>query len=724
MPQKLIYTSAPRLLQAGRSGFGTVAMSREIPTEVVKAAENFSQFSRQPGMESVRVVYSYRVVRCGDGVRHVLSCIRDAGADYSGRTNHLAQHLIFDDREAATCASSGFTPAGVLLGTEWPNHDGYCGWIESAPQWASSDPEPTWQWWTHYSSSPECRFNLCTQTALRGSVFVYGKGLEKQTENEAKSVLCLFAEAQLECPNRGWGVTFSTSYEPNDELSDFKWIGVPENSPLLAKLETSAGREWVTLDSPPAARPAPTPIAKPSHRQAGQDSRRAGSGDAGVYSGGPALAGATRTASPPPILAPDKESHARAKNSLFSARNIAIVALSVVALLSVVFLLRSIFAPVEVQLVPATLKTTYNGGSHAVQLLKGPQGAKMLYAKIGAENWSTDGPVNGGTYRLKLEVPGLFRTRLVPLGENLVIERQKPEIRFPDNLEFEHDGHEPKIEPSITPAEAAAGHQIVYKARGTSEWTNSPPRSAGEHLVRASTAETVNYYAVTNETKFTINKTPSSAPSGLSAQQQAGATIAATTSLNANSKFTNARTVLLPERKSAQWLSQIERLPVGKPSELQFRGFPTQGSETPTEYQPTTFSWKLGTNGLPSGKPADFTSAPLNYRLAYSGGMTIQILELVNGAGAAIQKLFKTGPFYLERTGAEAGNVRLAPPEFFSGSLELLPKGAFFEVSFETREFSVPSLKFQRGPTGWQSKVPLGEIDKLVAEAQKEVESL
>ena len=135
-------------------------MSRGIPTEVVKAAENFSQFSRQSGMESARVVYSYRTVRCGDGVRHVLSCIRDAGADYSGRTNHLAQHLVFDDREAASCASSGFTPAGVILGTEWPSHDGYCGWIESAPQWASSAPEPTWPWWAHYSSSPECRIGV------------------------------------------------------------------------------------------------------------------------------------------------------------------------------------------------------------------------------------------------------------------------------------------------------------------------------------------------------------------------------------------------------------------------------------------------------------------------------------------------------------------------------------------------------------------------------------
>jgi hypothetical protein len=251
MPLKLIYTSAPRLLQAGRSGFGTVAMSRDIPFQAVKLAEECSKFSRQSGLSAERVVYSYRTVRCSDGFWHILSCLRDAGTDYSGRTNHLAQHLMFDSREASACAWEGKTPAGVILGTAWPDHDGFCGWIEDGVYWDALEPEPTWQWWGHYAGSGDCRRNLSSEAALRGAVLIYGRGLESQTAEDAKKVLCLYAESHADCPEHGWGVTFTTGLEPNDELSEFRWIGVAENSPMLPKVEAAGGRVRVTFDTPP-----------------------------------------------------------------------------------------------------------------------------------------------------------------------------------------------------------------------------------------------------------------------------------------------------------------------------------------------------------------------------------------------------------------------------------------------------------------------------------------
>lgn len=251
MPLKLIYTSAPRLLQAGRSGFGTVAMSRDIPFQAVKLAEECSKFSRQSGLSAERVVYSYRTVRCSDCFWHILSCLRDAGTDYSGRTNHLAQHLMFDSREASACALEGKTPAGVILGTAWPDHDGFCGWLEESVYWDAHEPEPTWEWWRHYAGSGDCRRNLSSDAALRGATLVYGGELEEQTDENARKVLCLFAESQADCPEHGWGVTFTTSVEPNDELSEFRWIGVAANSPMLPKVEAAGGRVRVSFDTPP-----------------------------------------------------------------------------------------------------------------------------------------------------------------------------------------------------------------------------------------------------------------------------------------------------------------------------------------------------------------------------------------------------------------------------------------------------------------------------------------
>jgi hypothetical protein len=173
---------------------------------------------------------------------------------------------MFDSREASACAWEGKTPAGVILGTAWPDHDGFCGWIEDGVHWDAHEPEPTWQWWHAYAGSGDCRRNLSSEAALRGAALVYGRGLESQTADDAKKVLCLYAESQADCPDHGWGVTFTTSLEPNDELSEFRWIGVAENSPMLPKVEAAGGRVRVTFDTPPPAR---RPESKRAHSEVG-----------------------------------------------------------------------------------------------------------------------------------------------------------------------------------------------------------------------------------------------------------------------------------------------------------------------------------------------------------------------------------------------------------------------------------------------------------------------
>ena len=119
MAWQLIYTSAPRSLEAGRSGFGTVARHRAISPLLVSAIERASQFSRLPGTDAGRVIFSHRIVAVAGGRFHVLSAIRDAGADYTGRTNHIAHHLIVDPREIAQLGPDGPSPADVLLAMQW-----------------------------------------------------------------------------------------------------------------------------------------------------------------------------------------------------------------------------------------------------------------------------------------------------------------------------------------------------------------------------------------------------------------------------------------------------------------------------------------------------------------------------------------------------------------------------------------------------------------------------
>ena len=88
MAWQLIYTSAPRLLEAGRSGFGTVARHRAIHPLLVTTLERDSQFDRAAA--AGRVIFAHRILTAAGARCHVLTCIRDAGADYTGRTNHIA----------------------------------------------------------------------------------------------------------------------------------------------------------------------------------------------------------------------------------------------------------------------------------------------------------------------------------------------------------------------------------------------------------------------------------------------------------------------------------------------------------------------------------------------------------------------------------------------------------------------------------------------------------
>src|SRR5437016_3195510 len=115
MARQLIYTSAEHGLAAGRSGFCTVARHTDIRERLVAELERLSAFDRPPAGQTLPVIRSHRILTIGSDRYHILSCIQDAGPDYSGRTNHIAHHLICEENELAAAAS----PALVLLRFPW-----------------------------------------------------------------------------------------------------------------------------------------------------------------------------------------------------------------------------------------------------------------------------------------------------------------------------------------------------------------------------------------------------------------------------------------------------------------------------------------------------------------------------------------------------------------------------------------------------------------------------
>jgi hypothetical protein len=262
MALQLIYTSAPRLLQAGRTGFGTVAAHPGIPSWLVGEIERASQFSRVPGLDSARVVVRHMVFGQGDRVHHVLSRIQDAGADYTGRTNHIAHHFVFTAAEAAKATALGVTPVDVLAfleshklwQTAWDGEPRLLGDdtllpVESIPKTITL-PAETSHWGALVPGRPECAAILAPGKTSEACWIVYPQGWRD-------AIVYAMGES-LALHSNPWGVSFANDLQPTDNEQQIAWRGIPADSPLLQKAQSSV-RPCIDLTNPSALAFQPVP---------------------------------------------------------------------------------------------------------------------------------------------------------------------------------------------------------------------------------------------------------------------------------------------------------------------------------------------------------------------------------------------------------------------------------------------------------------------------------
>ncbi len=101
---ELIYTSTPQGLITGRSGFTTVALTEGFPPNLIAPVENLSGYKTlfQPGDSNDNfnpVNFSCQHFHLGRTPYIVLSRIAFAGLSYTGRSNVLAHHMLFQPDE-------------------------------------------------------------------------------------------------------------------------------------------------------------------------------------------------------------------------------------------------------------------------------------------------------------------------------------------------------------------------------------------------------------------------------------------------------------------------------------------------------------------------------------------------------------------------------------------------------------------------------------------------
>lgn len=246
MAHQLVYTSAPKLLEAGRSGFGTVARSKAIPPLAVGVIERFSQFANLRGTDRTRFIFTHRRVTAGNNRFHLLTRIRDAGSDYTGRTNHIAHHLFIPVEEVARAEAAGITPADVMRQFAWLERwDGPARFLDPSDEVAIPSFRPLCResrraTWIATTGHPSHARVLAWDGAPRTGVLVVP---------EASDVLGLLGEALAEFGRHSWSRSFTTWLESNDELSDLDWI-VAVPSHLTATMARCGSRTVIDLTKP------------------------------------------------------------------------------------------------------------------------------------------------------------------------------------------------------------------------------------------------------------------------------------------------------------------------------------------------------------------------------------------------------------------------------------------------------------------------------------------
>ncbi|MGL6194495.1 MAG: hypothetical protein ACRC2T_06695, partial [Thermoguttaceae bacterium] len=124
MSQELIYTSAPRGLLPGTSGFCTVARTSDMSPTLAGYLESLSGYRHlfPPQSENAAlnpVAFSHGIVRIGQSSYHILSRVASAGLDHTKRSNNIAHHIILRENELSSCGPAWILSQPNLFLTQW-----------------------------------------------------------------------------------------------------------------------------------------------------------------------------------------------------------------------------------------------------------------------------------------------------------------------------------------------------------------------------------------------------------------------------------------------------------------------------------------------------------------------------------------------------------------------------------------------------------------------------
>ena len=236
MPSQLVYTSAPRGLVSGQSGFCVVARTADLREALAQRLEQLSSYHylevTKAGTAGANpIISAYRILDVRGAKYHILTRIQPSGLDFTARTNHLAQHLVFLPEELPKLPP----PAAILR--DW---EGWLGSWQGDPRILeplgadcfARIPAPSWpaRNWAQLTGDAGRAAGLLEPEVAGGCYLAIPRGAEQQ-------VLALFCETtQLlnpdrKSPLRPWQYTFTTFLQATDAVTEFQWRGCRPGSP-------------------------------------------------------------------------------------------------------------------------------------------------------------------------------------------------------------------------------------------------------------------------------------------------------------------------------------------------------------------------------------------------------------------------------------------------------------------------------------------------------------
>lgn len=239
MPHEILYTSAPRGLKPGSQGFCTVVSSMGIPTLLAEKLESLSGYRQvyTGDQASLNPVNHTHVALTISGRKyHVLSAVRDAGQDYTQRSNKLAHHVALESGELPPAGAAALLATPGFCEAIWNGEPRLLPAARKIP--AVDRPVKICQAWTNVTGDAGWA-GVLAETVLqhpaRPTVLVFPPGLE---------VLPLVVEAVALLPaDRRWEATFSTYFTKASTGTDCLWRFVLEGTPE-AQAARRTGPVW------------------------------------------------------------------------------------------------------------------------------------------------------------------------------------------------------------------------------------------------------------------------------------------------------------------------------------------------------------------------------------------------------------------------------------------------------------------------------------------------